>query len=66
MDKVELGSAVMSALENLKVKEKIQIKTSKRLCCHCFEINCEDQVEIPIEIPYCKKCCMPITIRDDL
>ena len=60
IDKVELGSAVTFALANLKVKEKVKLKFAT----DCTTIVLKSTMEIKEKYPL--KCCLSITIRDDL
>ena len=59
IDNVELGSAVTSALTNLKVKEEVKLKFRKACVAIVLKLIAKIKERCPL------KCCMSITITDD-
>ena len=55
IDNVELGSAITSALTNLKVKQEVKLKFRKDCVANVLKLIAKIK----------EKCCMSITITDD-
>ena len=65
IDDVERGSAVTSALTNLKVKGEVKLKFRKDCVAIVLKLIASIKERCPFKISYCKKCRMSIIITDD-